>query len=307
MSPIVPNRSSIVKHYFLSAQARVYYALTRREMYMTVCVATLCDEGRGVVLVSDKKVGKGYVEGEPEISKLQMIHPHWFMMMSGDDISPLFDLADLVRKELTQAHASLEDVAESMQRNYELIRARRAEATYLKPLGWTLERFTKEGGLLPNYDVVQARVRDYELPVDILVAGFDRTLTPPGKIFTMSPETRGIPIRHDIPGFATIGTGGVGAEYMLFYRDVSLKLPMRAAVYYALEAKYFGEFASGVGERTDMFAIRFDGAMTHIAQIRDAQTIEKKLIPICHRLTPQDPENRDIDVLNSISELAGLP
>lgn len=274
---------------------------------MTVCVATLCDEGRGLVLVSDKKVGKGYVEGEPEISKLQMIHPHWFMMMSGDDISPLLDIADLARQELTHGQESLENVAESMQRNYELVRERRAEATHLKPLGWSMERFTKEGGNLPNYDVIQARVSDYELPVEVLVAGFDRTLSPPGKIFTMSSIMRGIPVRHDIPGFATIGSGAVGAEYMLFYRDVSPKLPMRAAVYYALEAKYFGEFASGVGERTDLFAIRFDGALTYTAQIRDAQTIEKKLIPICHRLMPQDPENRDIDVLNSIPELAGLP
>ncbi|MGD0840746.1 MAG: hypothetical protein ABSA32_06270 [Candidatus Acidiferrales bacterium] len=43
---------------------------------MTVCVAVLCDEGRAIVLASDKMVGKGYIEAEPDIAKLQMIHPH---------------------------------------------------------------------------------------------------------------------------------------------------------------------------------------------------------------------------------------
>ncbi|MGB6547155.1 MAG: hypothetical protein WBE97_16190 [Candidatus Acidiferrales bacterium] len=276
---------------------------------MTVCVAVLCDEGRAIVLASDKMVGKGYIEGEPDIAKLQMIHPHWMMMLSGNDISPLMDLADLARSELPPTkEVSLETVKEVMQRNYELIRMKRAEATYLKPIGWTIDRFTKEGPQsLPNYEQIQSRVAEYELDVMILVAGFDRTLSPPGKIFTMSGENRGIPIRCDIPGFAAIGSGGIGAEYMLFFRKVSQNIPVRKAVYCALEAKYFGEQASGVGPRTDLFVLLFDGSNMRIVPINDERTIERKLIPVCEKLEPQELGNDEVDVLNSLRELKGLP
>lgn len=67
---------------------------------MTVCVATLCDEGRALVLASDKMVGIGYVEAELENVKMQSLHSQWFMMMAGQDIAPLFELGDLVRAEL---------------------------------------------------------------------------------------------------------------------------------------------------------------------------------------------------------------
>src|SRR5260370_18590023 len=179
-------------------------------------------------------MGKGYIEEDLQITKFQMIHPHWWMVLSGDDISPLFELADLARAELAGTAGAVERVMEVRQRNCEVIRMRRAEAEHLKPLGWTIDRFNREGsGSLPNYEVIQSRVREYELAVEILVAGFDGKLVPPGKIFTMSSVNRGIPIRHDIPGFAAIGSGAAGAEYMLFFKDVSQNLTVQAASYYA--------------------------------------------------------------------------
>ncbi len=276
---------------------------------MTVCLATLCDLGRAIVLVADKMVGVGYIEGELENVKVQPIHSQWYMMMSGSDISPLFELADLARAELPMPKpAPLEHVMEVMQRNYELIRIRRAEAEYLKPIGWTIKRFNEEGcTLLPNFQELQSKLQDYELSVEILVAGFDPTLMPPAKIFTMTSSNRGIPARHDLPGFATIGSGGIAAAYMMYFRDVKPTLPVRAAVYYALEAKYFGEHASGVGPSTDLFVIQFDGTLVRVIQINDEKTIERKLIPICERLEPPDPTHADIDILNSLPELKGFP
>jgi hypothetical protein len=146
------------------------------------------------------------------------------MMMSGSDISPLFELADLARAELPMPKpAPLEHVMEVMQRNYELIRIRRAEAEFLKPIGWTIKRFNEEGcTLLPNFQELQSKLQEYELAVEILVAGFDPTLLPPAKIFTMTSSSRGIPARHDLPGFATIGSGGIAAAYMMYFRDVRL-------------------------------------------------------------------------------------
>jgi hypothetical protein len=93
----------------------------------------------------------------------------------------------------------------------------------------------------------------------------------------------------------------------MYFRDVKPTLPVRAAVYYALEAKYFGEHASGVGPSTDLFVIQFDGTLVRVIQINDEKTIERKLIPICERLEPPDPTQADIDILNSLPELKGFP
>jgi hypothetical protein len=90
-------------------------------------------------------VGLGFVEAELENTKLQAIHSQWFMMMAGDDIAPLFELGDLARAEMPPTvEISLEQVMEIVQRNYELIRIRRAEAQFLKPIGWTIERSTRK-------------------------------------------------------------------------------------------------------------------------------------------------------------------
>lgn len=275
---------------------------------MTVCVAALCDFGRALVLASDKMVGLGFVEGEGENSKIQILHPHWFMMMAGDDIAPLFDLGDLARSEMPKDKPqSLEQVMEIVQRNYELIRMRRAEALYLKPIGWTLERFNREGpSILPNFLELQSKLEEYELAVQILVAGFEQAV-PPGKIFTIDPSYRGVPRRYDIPGFAAIGSGAIAAEYMLHFKDVSPVLPIRAAVYYTLEAKYFGEYATGVGPRTDLLVFRFIGGEVQAVIIDDEKTTERKLIPMCERLEPMHPMPADIDILNNLRELKGLP
>jgi 20S proteasome alpha/beta subunit len=279
------------------------------EESVTVCIATLCDQGKAIILASDKMVGIGYVEAELDNSKMQMIHPHWCMMIAGQDIAPLFELADLARAEMPPTiEVPLDVVMEVIQRNYECIRMKRAEAVYLKPIGWTIERFNREGSAsLPNFQEIQSQLRDFELSVQLLVAGFDRKLNPPGKLFTIVSDDRGIPRRYDIPGFAAIGSGAIAAEYMMHFKDVSPKLPIRAAVYYTLEAKYFGEYASGVGPRTDMIVLQFDGNFIRLVGIDDDKTIEKKLIPMCERLEPQHPTPEDIDILNELPELKGLP
>jgi hypothetical protein len=79
---------------------------------------------------------------------------------------------------------------------------------------------------------------------------------------------------------------------------------VREAVYYALEAKYFGEQASGVGESTDLFIAR---PGEKLVQLDDDKTIEEKLIPICYVLSPKVLRPRDRKALNEIPELKSFP
>jgi 20S proteasome alpha/beta subunit len=272
---------------------------------MTTCNAVICDDGKAIVLVADKMIGMGYVESELEITKMRPIHPEWWMLFAGDDISPVFDIVDYAKAGLDQKKPmSVVEVQEAVRVAFARKRMEEAEALYLIPVGWEISRFNSEGNdKLPNFPELQAKINDHSLNIELLVAGFHAGK---GHIFSLYGygERRGIPQRSDIPGFDSIGSGSTASMYMMFYRDLGPKTSVREAVYYALEGKYFGEQASGVGESTDLFLARPD---KELLQISDENTVEEKLIPICYRLSPNLMGKRDRQILNGLKELSGFP
>jgi hypothetical protein len=199
--------------------------------------------------------------------------------------------------------ASIRDIQESVKAAFAQKRIENAEALHLSPIGWDITRFNNDGNQLPNYMELQSKIDAYSIGIELLVAGFDA-----GKacIFSLLGygESRGLTNRFDIPGFEAVGSGSTGASYMMYYRHLGPKTPVREAVYYALEAKYFGEQASGVSASTDLFLARPGKALL---QLNDEETIEEKLIPICEALEPRDLRARDRRMLNDLSELRGFP
>ncbi len=285
---------------------------------MTCCVAAICGDGKSLVLVADKMIGVGYVEAEPEIEKLQRLHPRWWVMVAGDDMSPAFPIIDHAKELLAEEDAvNVDSVSEAIKLSCDKQRADEAEAIYLKPRGWTLERFSKEGNqLLPDARELSAKIDAHELSIQLIVAGFN----PNGDAYIVSfdgSDKRGVPRRHDLPGFTAIGSGGIGAVYMMFYRSLSPKTKAREALYYALEAKYFGEQASGVGASTDMYIARpkatiatagsSSDAEPKVTKINDDEIIEKKLIKMCEDLEPRELREKDVRTLNELPELEDLP
>ena len=120
---------------------------------------------------------------------------------------------------------------------------------------------------------------EYHLDIELLVAGFDQGN---GYIFSLIGREGAIVNRHDVPGFCSIGSGGIGAIFMLYYRDMSYKKPIREAVYYAMEAKLFGEQASGVGEDTDLYIVTADGRFITLGE----ESIDDKLVAVWNLLRP---------------------
>lgn len=271
---------------------------------MTTCVAAICEDGNAIVLVADKMIGVGYIESELEITKMRPIHKNWWILFAGDDLTPVFDIVDYANAGIGNGSASIGDVQEAVKVAFARKRMEEAEALYLTPIGWTIETFNKDGSdKLADFEQIKSKIEDYSLSVQLLVVGFDGSR---GHIFSLYGygEKRGIPQRYDIPGFDSIGSGATAATLMMYYRDVSPKMTVREAVYYALEGKYFGEQASGVGASTDLFVAR---ANKDLLQINDENTIEEKLIPICHAMSTNLLRKRDYEVLNSLSELEGFP
>jgi 20S proteasome alpha/beta subunit len=279
---------------------------------MTVCVAALCENGKALVMAADKMVGMGYVEGEPDISKMRPLHRDWWVLFAGDDISPVFDIIDYTKHILHTQHklgktepASLAAVMKALEAGFHKKRLEVAESLYLKTTGWNLNRFNKEGhGVLPNAAQIQADIDRFRFAIELLVVGFDEQGH--GCIFSLdgNGDKPGVPTRGDIPGFQSIGSGGTVATFMLYWRHLSSTVSAREALYYVLEAKYYGEQATGVGSSTDLYIGRPGQELT---AINDEEVIEKKLIPICRAMEPRDLRKRDKDFLNSMPELEGFP
>jgi 20S proteasome alpha/beta subunit len=272
---------------------------------VTTCVASITAEGKALILVADKMVGVGWVESELEITKMREIHQDWWMLFAGQDITSVFDIVDYTKSKLpTEGAVTVKDVEDAVKTAVAQKRMENAEALHLTPLGWDITRFNNEGNtLLPNFMELQAKIDAYSTGLELLVAGFD---SGKGYVFTLedSGASKGVPHRYDIPGFAAIGSGATGADYIMYYRNLGPMTPVREALYYALEAKYFGEQAGSVSASTDLFLAR---PGKKLLQFDDDETIEEKLMPICMALEPRDLRPKDLKVLNGLKELSGFP
>jgi hypothetical protein len=260
-------------------------------------------------MVADKMIGFGYAESEPDIDKMRSLHKDWWILFAADDVSPVFEIIDFAKTHIGSKGknpgdpASLRDVMEAVEVGFERKRVGDAANLYL-PTGWSLKDFNDVGhSSLPDFEHIRKSLDDYSLYIELLVAGFENNV---GYLFDLvgSGDKRGIARRWDIPGFQSIGSGATMANFMMLYRNVSPRTGAREALYYALEAKYYGEQASGVGGRTDLYIAR---PARELLALNDEETIEEKLIPICQRLEPADLHKKDRDTLNALPELGGFP
>jgi 20S proteasome alpha/beta subunit len=237
---------------------------------MTCCVAALCDRRKSIVLVADKMVGSGFSQAELKIKKIRKLNPDWRVMIAGNDISPAFDIIDKASIELGTSEHTVGEVEDALARHF---RERRAdEATAL-------------------------RDPDHILDIQLLTAGFDKNGV--GHLLTVSNP--GIYKRHDIPGFHAIGSGSFGAYYMLLWREIDIYMKSSLALYYAFEAKIFGESAPGVGFETDMYILRKGQPDKKVSKAS-----EEKMAAVWNNLKPRFPKpehRRGFERLKEIKEL----
>lgn len=274
---------------------------------MTFCVAMLCDKSKALILAADKMLGIGYIEAEPEITKILELHKNWKVMFAGEDITPVSNIVDHARASLSvEETPNLDVVIAAMQSSYEKQREDEADDIYLAPRGWTRRDFIDKGkDRLPEtiYADLEDKLAKYELGIQLIVAGFDSSGI--GHIFVMDSDVkRGTPQRCDISGFAAIGGGGIGGSYMMHFRKCSPEMKIRESLYYCLEAKWFGEHAGSVGIKTDTLILR--DAKEPI-RLNDEETVDKKILgKLCEQLSPRELKSkRHLDILNTLPELEG--
>lgn len=268
---------------------------------MTCCVAALCDKAKSIILVSDRMLGMGMIESEPEINKVLQLHKNWRVMLAGDDIAPAYPIVDTAKQKLSgfKTAPTLKQVVDAVYRSYCTERVEQSEAVHLAPMGWTIEEFKSQAAsIIPESmrEEIHVKLASCKVEVSLIVAGFDDRGT--GHIFSVDDyEDRGKPRNQDLPGYYAIGSGGPAAMYMMAYREVSSSMPFRLALYYAIEGKYFGERAGGVGTKTDALILRANEPPFRLTQ----QVLEEKLFKLCERLEPRTLRKSHIAVLNGLS------
>ncbi len=145
---------------------------------MTCCVAAICDAGKTLVMIADRMIGIGIIQSEPDITKLRAVYKDCWVLFSGDDISPVFDIIDLAKEHIRTQQADLERrvplalAMEAVQEGYQKKRMQEAESLYLRPIGWDLGTFNATGTALPDFQEIKQRIESYAIPIDLIVAGF---------------------------------------------------------------------------------------------------------------------------------------
>jgi hypothetical protein len=281
---------------------------------MTCCVAALCDDGKTIILIADKMIGSWAIQSEFNISKIRQLDQTWWLLFAGEDIAPVFEIIDdmkeLISKKCRENRPPITDrtaipiqiISDALQESYERKRLADAVALHLGPIGLTIDDFHATGHqALPDFLEIKGKIASHSLQIQLLVGGFSAGL---GYLLVLSPELYGaIPKRCDVPGFGSIGSGSAGALYMLYYRELSFRMPARKALYYAMEAKLFGEQSPGVGESTDALVATSDG---RFISLDEEKTVEKKLVKVFLALKPRWIDRQCAKILNDISELEGF-
>lgn len=268
---------------------------------MTTCVAVICDNARAIALAADRMVGGSVIES-PIGQKIFTLHKNWRVLISGDDADTAFPVIERATNVLRRSRLpSTADVATVLSNAYKQERLDEAVTRYITPRGLTLRQFIDQGKRLLNkvdFQFFGDQLYKFDFEIDLLVAGFDQHQK--ARLFSLS--SRGITRRRE--GFFAVGSGADVADFIMNVRQVTPKLSVREGVYYALEAKYYGELAPGVSEATDLYLFRFGKSDIEISE----DTIDDILVnKIATKVEPQDLRPTHINLLNSLKELKGFP
>src|SRR3954454_1965416 len=111
---------------------------------MSLCAAAACDEGRTIVLLSDKGIDTGFAKGDLNVQKIHRLHSNWLLLGTGDNSGVILDLLDAVRSTLPDTAISATVLSTSLLQAFASIRTSHMQRVYLASRGWTLDEFRKK-------------------------------------------------------------------------------------------------------------------------------------------------------------------
>jgi hypothetical protein len=271
---------------------------------MTICIAAICDNGRGIVLVADREVGIQFTSGEMIGKFLPLFGDHswgreWAAGISGTATNATDVIGAVRSKASSAATFSAQQVRNVVEEGYRRVRLSRAEALYLANRGLNLKDFYNTGAakLSPStYAQIDVQIAAFNFNTDLIFAGFGEEDIGPSIMTITNP---GVTVDHTVLGFWCVGSGATAAQVSLFNREYTLNVPPEFAAYYLFEAKIAAQKASGVGGRTDIHLMRKRGMPISLGKLTTDVLQE-----IYDELKPRIFEQRHYDKLRATSEFS---
>ncbi len=237
---------------------------------VTIGIAAICSYGHAIILASDRRISSDDYSGDVLRSKIAAIHPHWALLLAGDDLTHTGPISHAAYSSLHEKEsASLDEVANTIIREYRHQFRVKVDA-FLSRFGMDLDSFKREGAAVfgeVQFSRHMEWIERLDIGCEFLVAGYGPGLTPhifevqnPGEIHECYPMS-----------FAAIGSGANSALSTLYFHQVDIATLLERAIYHVCEAKFMVQRAEGVGTATTVVVLRL---------VQDERDIDKyKVIP----------------------------
>jgi len=222
---------------------------------MTICLATICDNGNYVVLVSDAMITGEHlsIKFEHKRPKITKLAANCAVATAGDALADA-ELFDAVKQRIDQLKTPrIQEIVECIKMCYIELRQKEIRERILIPRGINdIETFYQmQQDLIREVALtIQSEIESYEYGLEILVGGVDKK----GAHVYMIDDP-GTSVVFDSIGYHAIGSGYPHAVTTFITNDFHQGISLPDALLISYEAKKIAERAPGVGTNITSVAI----------------------------------------------------
>ena len=229
---------------------------SRRDGTMTVCIAALCDNGAGCVLVSDQMttahIPIGYEFENEEVKKIVPLANSICVLVAGD-ILFAHEVIEKTKGRIAQdGLTAIGPVAELVRQQYQDTRKAVIVRNELESRGLDLNSYYagQQRMLAQIVQIIDGQFRLFNPGVDLIVTGRGEAGF---SVYTIANP--GLATCNDPIGFAAIGSGSPHAMYALIEAGYKKSLPKIDVEKMVQSAKKRSQVAPGVGTKTEQVSL----------------------------------------------------
>jgi len=222
---------------------------------MTICLGTICDDGKYVILVTDAMITGEHlsIEFEHKSPKITKLADNCAVATAGDALAHT-ELFEAVRADIDKLRTPrIFDIVNCIKECFIKLRQEEIDDRILRPRGFpNVQTFYQvQGQLVREVSLtIQNAIDTYGYGLEVLVGGVDDR----GAHIHCVLDP-GISVAFDAIGYHAVGSGYPHAITTLIANDYHQTLPMPKALLIAYEAKKIAERAPGVGSNITNVAI----------------------------------------------------
>ena len=228
---------------------------------MTICIAALCDNGKTIVVASDRMLSAPFltIEFDHPDAKINHINHRCVALSAGDALSVTDVLSDASGVSNQLQNPTVQFLTNEVRKRFTQVRHDHLDERLFQPRGLQFSEYYK-GGLIQRVPpelamVLDNQVQSFELGVSLIVAGVDST---GGHIFSIVDP--GISQCFDRVGYHAIGIGHRHAILSLVGLQQNKDTDAKNTVCNVFFAKKHAEIAPGVGQSTDLHILHVKGS-----------------------------------------------